>query len=216
MPGYRRAVGLHGDSCGLRAIDHIVGNVELGRMGEWASYYRDVLGFTQLVHFSDEQISTRYTALMSKVMQDRRSRVKFPINEPAPGKAKSQIQEYLDFYRGPGVQHIALRTNHIIATVRSLQARGVRFLRVPNVYYEELAGRIGPIDEDLVAIRELGILVDRDEHGYLLQTFTEPMQDRPTLFFEIIQRQGARGFGAGNFKALFEAIELEQGRRGNL
>jgi 4-hydroxyphenylpyruvate dioxygenase len=185
-------------------------------MSEWAAYYRDVLGFTQLVHFSDDQISTRYSALMSKVMQDRHSRVKLPINEPAPGKGKSQIQEYLDFYRGPGVQHIALRTNHIVATVRSLQARGVRFLRVPADYYQALPGRIGPIEEDLAAIRELGILVDRDEDGYLLQTFTEPMQDRPTLFFEIIQRRGARGFGAGNFKALFEAIEREQARRGNL
>jgi 4-hydroxyphenylpyruvate dioxygenase len=216
LPGYQRATAPHGDSCGLRAIDHVVGNVELGHMNDWVAYYRDVFGFTQLVHFSDEQISTRYTALMSKVMQDRRSRVKFPINEPAPGKAKSQIQEYLDYYRGPGVQHIALRTNHIVATVRSLQARGVRFIQVPDSYYDDLAQRIGPIQEDLGAIRELGILVDRDEHGYLLQTFTAPMQDRPTLFFEIIQRRGARGFGAGNFKALFEAIEREQARRGNL
>jgi len=216
LPGYRRVVGVHGDSTGLRAIDHIVGNVELGHMGQWAAYYRDVLGFRQLVHFSDDQISTKYTALMSKVMQDRTSRVKFPINEPAPGQGKSQIQEYLDYYRGPGVQHIALRTNHIVATVRSLQARGVRFVQVPTRYYDDLAQRVGPIDEDLAAIRELGILVDRDEHGYLLQTFTEPMQDRPTLFFEIMQRHGARGFGAGNFKALFEAIEREQARRGNL
>jgi len=216
LPGYRRVEGAHGDATGLRAIDHVVGNVELGHMAEWVAYYRDVLGFTQLAHFSDDQISTKYTALMSKVMQDRSSRVKFPINEPAPGKAKSQIQEYLDYYHGPGVQHIALRTNHIVATVRSLHARGVHFVKVPRGYYDELPRRIGTIDEDLTAIRELGILVDRDEHGYLLQTFTETMQDRPTLFLEIIQRRGARGFGAGNFKALFEAIEREQARRGNL
>ncbi|MEA2642778.1 MAG: 4-hydroxyphenylpyruvate dioxygenase [Chloroflexota bacterium] len=216
LPGYRRTTGLHGDSCGLKAIDHVVGNVELGQMERWVAFYRDVMGFSQLVHFSDEQISTEFTALMSKVVQDGSTRVKFPINEPAPGRGRSQIQEYLDYNHGPGVQHIALLTGDIVETVRAMQARGVRFLRVPDTYYAHLRHRVGEIREDLHMIRELGILVDRDEHGYLLQTFTRPMEDRPTLFFEIIQRRGARGFGVGNFKALFEAIELEQARRGNL
>jgi 4-hydroxyphenylpyruvate dioxygenase len=216
LPGYEAYVGPAAASVGLAAIDHIVGNVEQGGMDAWAGYYRDVLGFEQLVHFSDAQISTEYTALMSKVMQDGTTRVKFPINEPAPGRKKSQIQEYLESYRGPGVQHLALLTGDILRTVGELQSRGVRFLRVPNTYYAELGDRIGLIREDLAAIRELGILVDRDEHGYLLQTFTAPLEDRPTVFIEIIQRRGARGFGVGNFKALFEAIELEQARRGNL
>jgi len=216
LPGYRRIRTMHGESAGLKAIDHIVGNVELGQMNRWVAFYRDVLGFSQLAHFSDEQVSTEYTALMSKVMQNGSGRVKFPINEPAPGRRKSQIQEYLDFYRGPGVQHIALLTGDIIGTVRALQQRGVRFLHVPDAYYTEMRARIGAIKENFDAVRELGILVDRDDDGYLLQTFTEPMQDRPTLFFEVIQRRGARGFGVGNFRALFEAIELQQRKRGNL
>lgn len=216
LPGYRRIHTMRGESVGLKAIDHIVGNVELGQMERRADYYRHALGFEQLVHFSDDQISTEYTALMSKVMQDGTTRVKFPINEPAPSRKKSQIQEYLDFYGGPGVQHLALLTGDIVATVGALQRRGVRFLRVPEAYYTELGDRIGHIREDIEAIRELGILVDRDDHGYLLQTFTQPLEDRPTVFFEVIQRRGAQGFGVGNFKALFEAIELEQAGRGNL
>ncbi len=201
---------------GLAAIDHIVGNVELGRMDEWVDFYNQVLGFRQLQHFSDEDISTEYSALMSKVVQNGTGRIKFPINEPAEGKRKSQIDEYLQFYRGPGVQHLALLTDDIIATVRALRANGVDFLRTPDTYYEVLSERVGKIDEDMGALRELGILVDRDDEGYLLQIFTKPLQDRPTVFFEIIQRKGARGFGAGNFKALFEAIEREQALRGNL
>jgi 4-hydroxyphenylpyruvate dioxygenase len=216
LPGFHRLHAAQGQSAGLKAIDHVVGNVELGQMQRWADYYRRVLGFEQLVHFSDEQISTEYTALMSKVMQDGTTRIKFPINEPAPSRKKSQIQEYLDFYRGPGVQHLALQTGDIVTTVRELQRRGVGFLRVPDTYYTELRDRIGDVREQFDDIRELGILVDRDEHGYLLQIFTQPLEDRPTVFFEIIQRRGARGFGVGNFKALFAAIELEQGRRGNL
>ena len=216
MPGYRRVENLRAEPVGITEIDHIVGNVELGQMDRWAGFYRDVLGFTQLVHFTDEQVSTEYTALMSKVMQNGGGRVKFPINEPAKGKRKSQIDEFLEFYRGPGVQHIALLTEDIIATVRRLRQRGVRFLRVPDTYYDLMRERAGPIDEDFEAIRELGILVDRDDEGYLLQIFTKPVQDRPTLFYEIIQRKGARGFGLGNFKALFEALEREQAARGNL
>lgn len=216
MPRYERLPDAAARSTGLESIDHIVGNVELGRMDEWARFYRDVMGFNQLVHFTDEAISTEYTALMSKVMQNGDGRIKFPINEPAPGVRKSQIQEFLDYYRSAGVQHIALHTGDIIRTVSEMRDRGMRFLRVPDTYYTELAGRIGPIEEDLAAIKDLGILIDRDEEGYLLQVFTKPVQDRPTVFFEIIQRRGARGFGLGNFKALFEAIELEQARRGNL
>src|SRR5439155_1238648 len=219
LPGYRASetnVPRRARPAGLAAIDHVVGNVELGKMNEWVSFYERVLGFTQLIHFDDRAISTEYSALMSKVMQNGSGRVKFPINEPAPGRRKSQIQEYLDFYRGPGVQHIALLTGDIIATVRALQARGVHFIHVPDAYYTEMRERIGAIREDFEAVRELGILVDRDEDGYLLQTFTEPVQDRPTLFFEIIQRRGAHGFGVGNFRALFEAIELQQWKRGNL
>jgi 4-hydroxyphenylpyruvate dioxygenase len=201
---------------GLKAIDHIVANVEAGKMQEWVKYYENVLGFSLLVHFDDKDISTEYTALMSKVVQDGQGRIKFPINEPAPGRRKSQIDEFLQFYGGPGVQHIALATDDIIATVRAMRANDVSFLRVPTAYYEMLPDRVGPIDEDLKELAELGILADRDEEGYLLQIFTKPVEDRPTLFFEVIQRHGARSFGKGNFKALFEAIEREQARRGTL
>ncbi|TCZ74253.1 4-hydroxyphenylpyruvate dioxygenase [Paenibacillus albiflavus] len=201
------------EKTGLIGIDHVVGNVE--RMEEWVSYYEKVMGFTQMIHFDDKDISTEYSALMSKVMHNG-GRIKFPINEPATGKRKSQIQEYLDYYNGPGVQHIALLTNDIITTVTALKSNGIEFLSTPHTYYEMLPDRVGQIDEDLAKLGELGILVDRDDEGYLLQIFTKPLVDRPTLFFEIIQRKGARGFGDGNFKALFESIEREQARRGNL
>lgn len=201
---------------GLAAVDHIVGNVELGRMDEWVDFYNQVLGFRQLQQFTDDDISTEYSALMSKVVQNGTGRIKFPINEPAEGKKKSQIDEYLEFYRGPGAQHLALLTDDIIQTVRKLRDNGVEFLRTPNSYYDMLGERVGKIDEDMATLRDLNILVDRDDEGYLLQIFTRPLQDRPTVFFEIIQRKGARGFGAGNFKALFEAIEREQALRGNL
>ncbi len=207
---------LEAESTGLAAIDHIVGNVQLGKMNHWVNFYHQVMGFRQLIHFDDKDISTEYSALMSKVMQNGNGRVKFPINEPAEGRRKSQIEEYLDYYLTPGVQHIAMATGDIIATVKSLKARGIEFLRVPDAYYNVLPGRVGQIKESLEAIRELGILVDRDDEGYLLQIFSRPIQDRPTAFIEVIQRQGSRGFGKGNFKALFEAIELEQERRGNL
>ncbi len=216
LPGYHRVADGHGEPTGVYSLDHLVGNVELGQMDRWVAFYRDVMGFNQLVHFSDEAIRTEYSALMSKVMQNGTGRVKFPINEPAPGKKKSQIQEFLDFYGCPGVQHLALLTDDIVQTVRQLRARGIEFLRVPPTYYQALHERVGPISEDLEAIQELGILVDRDDEGYLLQIFSKPVQDRPTVFYEIIQRRGARGFGEGNFKALFEAIELEQAKRGNL
>jgi 4-hydroxyphenylpyruvate dioxygenase len=201
---------------GLQYVDHCVGNVELGRMNDWVAFYRDVLGFTQLISFDDKDISTEYSALMSKVMASGNQRIKFPINEPAAGKKKSQIDEYLEFYGGPGVQHIAVATNDIITSVTNLRDRGIEFLRVPATYYETVLDRVGTIDEDLEPLRELGILVDRDDEGYLLQIFTRPVQDRPTLFYEIIQRKGAKSFGKGNFKALFEAIEREQALRGNL
>ena len=201
---------------GLASIDHMVGNVELGAMNHWADFYRSVLGFEQLQAFSDKDISTEYSALMSKVMQNGTGKVKFPINEPAEGKRKSQIEEYLDFYRGPGVQHVAMTTKDIVHTVRALRDNGIGFLRVPDTYYEALPSRVGQIDEDLKIIKELGILVDRDEDGYLLQIFTKPVEDRPTMFFEIIERHGSRGFGVGNFKALFVSIEEEQKRRGTL
>lgn len=215
LPGYRSEQVQAGDT-GILRIDHIVGNVELGKMDEWAEWYSRVLGFKRYMSFDDEDISTEYSALMSIVMSDDSHSVKFPINEPAAGRRKSQIQEYLDYYRGPGVQHIALQTSDIIQTVRHLRANGVEFLRVPDEYYEQLPARVGQIDQDLDAIRGLGVLVDRDHEGYLLQLFTRPVADRPTLFFEIIERHGSRGFGKGNFKALFEAIEAEQERRGNL
>ena len=200
----------------LKYVDHCVGNVELGKMNEWVGFYERVLGFYNLLTFDDKDISTEYSALMSKVMSNGNGRIKFPINEPASGKKKSQIEEYLDFYRGPGVQHIAIATDDIIATVRALKARGVEFLSVPKSYYETVLDRVGKIDEDIAPLAELGILVDRDDEGYLLQIFTKPVQDRPTLFYEIIQRKGAKGFGKGNFKALFESIEREQALRGNL
>jgi len=201
---------------GLKYVDHCVGNVELGRMNTWVKFYEDVLGFTNILTFDDKTISTEYSALMSKVMSNGNGRIKFPINEPAQGRKKSQIDEYLEFYRGPGVQHIAIATDDIIATVRALKSRGLEFLSVPKVYYDSVPARVGPIDEDLAPLAELGILVDRDDEGYLLQIFTKPVQDRPTLFYEIIQRKGAKSFGAGNFKALFESIEREQALRGNL
>jgi 4-hydroxyphenylpyruvate dioxygenase len=201
---------------GLKAIDHVVGNVEEGKMDEWVHFYEKVMGFSQLVHFDDKDISTEYSALMSKVVQDGRGRIKFPINEPAQARRRSQIQEYLEFYGGPGVQHIAMATDDIVDTVRALRHNDVSFLRVPATYYEMLPDRVGRIEEDMGELAELGILVDRDEEGYLLQIFTQPVEDRPTLFFEVIERRGSRSFGKGNFKALFEAIEREQARRGTL
>jgi 4-hydroxyphenylpyruvate dioxygenase len=216
LPGYI-PVGDDGEDPGLFAgIDHVVGNVELGRLDEWVSYYEHVFGMTEMVHFTDRDISTEYSALMSKVMADGKGRIKFPINEPAEGKRKSQIEEYLEYYGGPGVQHIALATTDIVKTVTELKRRGVGFLATPESYYEELPGRIGEIDEDMADLRRLGILADRDDEGYLLQIFTRNLGDRPTTFLEVIERHGARGFGEGNFKALFEAIEREQERRGNL
>jgi 4-hydroxyphenylpyruvate dioxygenase len=201
---------------GLAAIDHIVGNVEEGKMNEWVKFYENVLGFSQLVSFDDKDISTEYSALMSKVVQGGNGRIKFPINEPAKAKRSSQIEEYLNFYHGPGVQHIALATGDIVETVRSLQERDVSFLRVPRAYYDLLPQRVGPIQENLDDLAELGILVDRDDEGYMLQIFTKPVEDRPTLFFEVIERRGSKSFGKGNFKALFEAIEREQSKRGTL
>jgi 4-hydroxyphenylpyruvate dioxygenase len=200
----------------LVGIDHIVGNVELGAMNEWVAYYERVFGMTEMIHFSDEAISTEYSALMSKVVTNGDGRVKFPINEPAEGRRKSQIDEYLEFYEGPGAQHIALTTDDIVRTVDELSRRGIQFLRTPDSYYDDVPERVGEIGESLEDLRRLGILVDRDDEGYLLQVFTAPLGDRPTIFFEIIERHGARGFGEGNFKALFEAIERAQERRGNL
>ena len=204
------------ETVGLQYVDHCVGNVALGEMDKWVAFYEEVMGFKLLLTFDDKDISTEYSALMSKVVSNGNGYVKFPINEPAEGKKKSQIEEYLDFYNGAGVQHIAVATNDIIKTVTQLKERGVEFLQVPNSYYDELLERVGEIDEDLQPLRELNILVDRDEEGYLLQIFTKPVEDRPTLFFEIIQRKGATSFGKGNFKALFESIEREQAKRGNL
>jgi 4-hydroxyphenylpyruvate dioxygenase len=201
---------------GVKYIDHIVGNVGWNEMNKFVDFYRDVLGFSLYQHFDDKDISTEYSALMSKVMANGNGRIKFPINEPAQGRRKSQIEEYLEFYGGPGVQHIALGTGDIIATVSELQGRGMDFLRVPTSYYDALEGRVGKIDEPIQALSELGILVDRDDEGYMLQIFSKPVEDRPTLFYEIIQRKGSRSFGKGNFKALFEAIEREQAARGNL
>jgi 4-hydroxyphenylpyruvate dioxygenase len=215
-PTYRPIKTKAGETTGLAAVDHIVGNVQLGKMNQWVNFYHQVMGFRQLLHFDDKDISTEYSALMSKVMQNGNGRVKFPINEPAEGKKKSQIEEYLDYYLTPGVQHIAMATGDIISTVRELRERGIEFLRVPDTYYQMLPTRVGEIKESIDAIQELGILVDRDDEGYLLQIFSRPIQDRPTMFIEIIQRHGSRGFGKGNFKALFESIELEQERRGNL
>ncbi len=217
LPGFVAKSSPHAPaSVGLKYVDHCVGNVELGKMNEWVAFYERVLGFFNLLTFDDEDISTEYSSLMSKVMSNGNGRIKFPINEPASGKKKSQIEEYLDFYGGPGVQHIACATDDILATVTAMKARGVEFLQTPTSYYADLEERIGSIDEPIAQLAELGILVDRDDEGYLLQIFTKPVQDRPTLFYEIIQRKGARGFGKGNFKALFEAIEREQELRGNL
>lgn len=217
MPGYR-AVQPHyaPEPVGLRYVDHCVGNVELGRMNTWVDFYATVMGFRNLITFDDSDISTEYSSLMSKVMANGNDRIKFPINEPAVGKKKSQIDEYLEYYVGPGVQHMALATDDIVHTVSALRDRGVEFLAPPTTYYAELQARVGQIDEPVDSLAELGILVDRDPDGYLLQIFTRPVQDRPTVFYEIIQRKGAKSFGKGNFKALFEAIEAEQALRGNL
>jgi 4-hydroxyphenylpyruvate dioxygenase len=217
MPGFKVWESHYNPSdVGLQYIDHCVGNVGWNQMNTWVSFYEDVMGFKNILTFDDKQISTEYSALMSKVMSNGNGFVKFPINEPAEGKKKSQVEEYLDFYKDAGVQHIAIATQDIITTVTALNERGVEFLKVPGTYYDELLDRIGPIDEDLEPLRKLGILVDRDDEGYLLQLFNKPVEDRPTLFFEIIQRKGAKSFGAGNFKALFEALEREQELRGNL
>ncbi|HZT73497.1 MAG TPA: 4-hydroxyphenylpyruvate dioxygenase [Terriglobales bacterium] len=215
LPGFA-AAPIAADDAGILHIDHIVGNVELGKMNEWADFYHRVFGFERFISFDDKDISTEYSALMSIVMSDDSHAVKFPINEPAPGRKKSQIDEYLEAYGGPGVQHIALLTGDVIKTVSHLQRSGIEFLRVPDSYYQALPARVGKISEPLETIQTLSLLVDRDQEGYLLQIFSRPVQDRPTVFFEIIQRKGSRGFGKGNFKALFEAIELEQARRGNL
>ena len=217
LPGFRKvAPHFQPPSVGLKYVDHCVGNVELGKMNTWVEFYAHVMGFRNLLTFDDKDISTEYSSLMSKVMANGNDRIKFPINEPAAGKKKSQIDEYLEFYGGPGVQHMALATDDIIATVTQLRDRGVEFLSAPTSYYAELQGRVGKIDEPVDVLASLGILVDRDPDGYLLQIFTKPVQDRPTVFYEIIQRKGAKSFGKGNFKALFEAIEREQAARGNL
>ena len=215
LPGFK-PTGMAATDGPLLYVDHMVGNVALGDMNRYVAYYRDVMGFSQWQHFDDNDISTEYSALMSKVMADGSGRIKFPINEPAEGKRKSQIEEYLEYYRGAGVQHIALATKDIIDTVGRLRDSGVAFLTVPPSYYDMLPDRVGKIDEDVATLAKLGILVDRDEEGYLLQLFTKPVEDRPTVFYEIIQRKGSRGFGIGNFKALFESIEREQALRGNL
>lgn len=217
LPGYKEwKTAYNPTDTGLLYVDHCVGNVGWNEMNTWVDFYEKVMGFKNLISFDDNDISTEYSALMSKVMSNGNGRVKFPINEPAEGKKKSQIEEYLDFYGGPGVQHVAIATNDIVKTVSELQARGVEFLTVPASYYETLLDRVGKIDEEIAPLQKLGILVDRDDEGYLLQIFTKPIQDRPTVFFEIIQRKGAQSFGKGNFKALFESIEREQALRGNL
>ena len=217
MPGFRKWDSNYNPSgTGLLYVDHCVGNVGWNQMNKWVDFYENVMGFRNILSFDDNDISTEYSALMSKVMSNGNGFVKFPINEPAEGKKKSQVEEYLDYYDGEGCQHVALATNDIVATVIELQSRGIDFLKVPTSYYDDLLDRVGKIDEDLAPLKELGILVDRDEEGYLLQIFTKPVEDRPTLFFEIIQRKGAKSFGKGNFKALFEAIEREQDSRGNL
>jgi 4-hydroxyphenylpyruvate dioxygenase len=217
LPGYVPAKSnFKSEPVGLEFVDHCVGNVELGKMNDWVKFYEDVMGFKLIITFDDNDISTEYSSLMSKVVSNGNGFIKFPINEPAAGKKKSQIDEYLEFYKGPGVQHIAILTNDVIKTVTELQRRGIDFLKVPSSYYEELTDRVGKIDEPIEELQKLGILVDRDDEGYLLQIFSKPVEDRPTLFFEIIQRKGAKSFGKGNFKALFEAIEREQAIRGNL
>jgi 4-hydroxyphenylpyruvate dioxygenase len=217
MPGFREwKSACHASSTGLLYVDHCVGNVGWNQMDRWVSFYEQVMGFRNILSFDDDDISTEYSALMSKVMSNGNGFVKFPINEPAEGKKKSQVEEYLEFYQGEGVQHVAMATANIVETITQLRDRGVEFLQVPTSYYRDLLSRVGKIDEDIAPLEELGILVDRDEEGYLLQIFTKPVEDRPTLFFEIIQRKGAQSFGKGNFKALFEAIEREQSARGNL
>jgi 4-hydroxyphenylpyruvate dioxygenase len=218
MPGFRAWSNPHfaPADTGLLYVDHCVGNVDWNGMNPWVKFYEEVMGFRNILSFDDNDISTEYSALMSKVMSNGNGYVKFPINEPAEGKRKSQVEEYLEFYKGEGVQHVAMATSDIVKTVKDLKSRGVEFLQVPTSYYDDLLDRVGKIDEDLEPLKELGILVDRDEEGYLLQLFSKPVQDRPTLFFEIIQRKGAKSFGKGNFKALFEAIEREQAERGNL
>jgi len=217
LPGYKPWKSHYNpEPVGLKFIDHMVGNVDWNEMNTWCEFYGKVMGFAQIISFDDKDISTDYTALMSKVMSNGNGRIKFPINEPAEGKKKSQIEEYLDYYNGPGVQHIAVATDDIVSTVSAMRARGVEFLYVPETYYEDLLDRVGKIDEDISVLKQHGILIDRDEEGYLLQLFTKPVVDRPTLFFEIIQRKGAQSFGKGNFKALFEAIEREQEARGTL
>lgn len=217
MPGFEKLDSeFKPTSTGLKYIDHMVGNVELGAMNKWSDFYADVMGFANLVTFDDKDISTEYTALMSKVMSNGNGRIKFPINEPAHGKKKSQVEEYLDFYQGPGCQHIAVATDDIVFTISEMRKRGVEFLYVPGTYYDTVKDRVGIIEEDLDELKKWGIMVDRDEDGYLLQIFTKPVEDRPTLFFEIIQRKGAKSFGKGNFQALFESIEAEQARRGTL
>jgi len=217
LPGFERWESTYNPKpMGLKYIDHMVGNVGWNEMNIWEDFYRDIMGFTNLITFDDKDISTQYTALMSKVMTNGNGRIKFPINEPAEGAKKSQIEEYLEFYNGPGCQHIAIATDNIIDTVTKMQEQGVEFLHVPKIYYDTVLERVGKIDEEIQKLKNLSILVDRDEEGYLLQIFTKPVEDRPTLFFEIIQRKGAQSFGKGNFKALFEAIELEQEKRGTL
>lgn len=217
MPGFVKwDASIESSPTGLLYVDHCVGNVGWNQMNRWVKFYEEVMGFNNILSFDDKDISTEYSALMSKVMSNGNGYVKFPINEPAEGKKKSQVEEYLDYYNGEGVQHVAIATGNIIETVTQLRKRGIEFLRVPGNYYDTLLDRVGQIDEDLAPLRELGILVDRDNEGYLLQIFTKPLQDRPTLFFEIIQRKGAKSFGKGNFKALFEALEREQEKRGNL
>ena len=217
MPGYEKWESTYNpEPTGLLYVDHCVGNVGWNQMDKWVKFYEDVMGFKNILTFDDKQISTEYSALMSKVMSNGNGFVKFPINEPAEGKKRSQVEEYLDFYGDEGVQHIAIATNDIVDTVSKLEDRGVEFLKVPTIYYDDLEARVGKIEEDIEPLKNLGILVDRDEEGYLLQIFTKPVEDRPTLFFEIIQRKGAKSFGAGNFKALFEALEREQEARGNL
>ncbi|HRI03339.1 MAG TPA: 4-hydroxyphenylpyruvate dioxygenase [Pyrinomonadaceae bacterium] len=216
LPGFIEQP-VEGEPTGIMMVDHIVGNVELGKMGHWCDFYRDVLGFFRYITFDDKDISTEYSALMSIVMSDGQHNIKFPINEPATGKGgKSQIQEYIDFYRSAGAQHIALLCRDIRSTVAQLMDNGVEFLTIPDTYYDDLLDRVGPIDEDIESLKKLGILVDRDDEGYLLQIFTKPVEDRPTVFYEILQRKGCKGFGKGNFKALFVSIEEEQRRRGNL
>lgn len=217
LPGYKKWKSDYApEAAGLKYIDHMVGNVSWNEMNKWVEYYQKVMGFINLLTFDDKDISTDYSALMSKVMSNGNGRIKFPINEPAEGKKKSQIEEYVDFYEGQGVQHVAMATDNIIDTVRQLKKNGVEFLSVPKSYYDEVLKRVGKIDENIKALSELGILVDRDEDGYLLQIFTKPVEDRPTVFYEIIQRKGANSFGKGNFKALFESIEREQAKRGTL